>query len=218
MGCGEAEARGEVIMDPPNQEYYYVENTEQIDDVLGAPHYHSTYQEQMGCDKCKEGQRKKRKKAQEAQAQAYGTLYNMRGGFPVMNVSHTHRIQMGQSTQDYTCPINPAQSYDPSLNCMRDARGNAVCSDGQFYPPGCPHTPPDQYFTPGISPDQVQGGIIQAQIPPPRSPGSAPSAPSGSSAPVPYGSPAAPAAGTGTIVAAGAGALGIGTLLFFLFK
>lgn len=25
---------------------------------------------------------------------------------------------------------------DPYLNCMRDARGNAVCSDGQRRPPG----------------------------------------------------------------------------------
>lgn len=93
MGCGE----GEVIPDPPDQKYYYVENTEQIDDVLGQPHYHATYQEQMGCDKCKEGQKRKRRRQQET-AQAFGTLYNMRGSFPVMNVSmgngrtHTHRM------------------------------------------------------------------------------------------------------------------------------
>ena len=67
-------------------------------------------------------------------------------------------------------------------------------------------TPPDSYFTPGITPDVIQGGFIQGQIPAPRGAGGvAPSAPG-----------AAPS--TVTMVAAGAGAVGIGALLFALFK
>lgn len=53
----------------------------------------------------------------------------------------------------YTCPpdaapmpggLSPAAqaayqvgpAYAADLNCMRDARGNTVCSDGRRYPPG----------------------------------------------------------------------------------
>lgn len=57
---------------------------------------------------------------------------------------------------------------------MSDARGNTVCSDGSHYPPGCPHTPPPEYFTPGITPDVTTGGRIEGQIPAPRAAGSAP--------------------------------------------
>lgn len=81
---------------------------------------------------------------------------------------------------EYVCPVTEP-SYDPTLNCMRDARGNAVCSDGSHYPPGCPHTPPDQYFTPGVTPDVTTGGRIEGQLPAPRAAGSAGSAPGASS-------------------------------------
>ncbi len=187
LGCGE------VIQDPAGLEDYEVETTSDIDEVLDS-HFHRTMEEQMGCDKCQDRRRKKK-------AQAYGTIYNMRG-YRVQNLGHTHLSQTGAN---YTCPVGPAPtSYDPTLNCMRDARGNAVCSDGLRYPPGCPHTPPDQYFTPGVTPDVVNGGILEGQVPPPRAAGSAGGAGGGSSA--------------GTVALAAGGALGLGTLLFFLFK
>ena len=65
---------------------------------------------------------------------------------------------MGQTPKpvEYNCPVTTPGSqhpggasafevsYDPTLNCMKDARGNTLCSDGGRYPPGCTHTPPDQ--------------------------------------------------------------------------
>jgi hypothetical protein len=85
-------------------------------------------------------------------------------------VNITLRPVLGQV--EYACPVS-APAYDPTLNCMRDARGNTVCSDGSHYPPGCPHTPPDQYFTPGVTPDVTTGGRIEGQIPSPRGAASA---------------------------------------------
>lgn len=187
MGCGE------VVQDPSGLEEAEVETTRDIDDVLGGVHAHRTVEEQMGCKKCKEGQRKKRAR------QAYDNPMNVMRGLPVTNMGHTH---LGQNGASYTCPVGPApSSWDPTLNCMRDARGNAVCSDGLRYPPGCPHTPPDQYFTPGVTPDVVNGGILEGQVPAPRAAGSTGGGPS-----------------TGTVIAAAGGALALGGLLLFLFK
>lgn len=116
----------------------------------------------------------------------------------------------------YTPPGTPAGqaafevSTDPNLNCMRDARGNAVCSDGSHYPPGCPHTPPDSVFTPGITPDVTTNGRIEGQIPAPRGGGTSPTA-SGAAAEASISSP---------ILMAGAGALGAAVLAvgsYFLF-
>jgi hypothetical protein len=86
---------------------------------------------------------------------------------------------------EYPCPLYPAANgngsanaaqafsvtVDPTLNCMRDARGNTICSDGKHYPPGCPTTPPDSAFSPGITPDVTTGSRIEGQIPAPRSAG-----------------------------------------------
>jgi hypothetical protein len=144
---------------------------------------------------------------------------------------------LGQQTQGpvpaaptpatYGCPFTPPPtvqqvapggqgtfevSTDPTLNCMRDARGNAVCSDGQHYPPGCPHTPPDSAFTPGVTPDVTTNGRIEGQIPTPRGGGSAPAAAA------PAG--AAAASSTSPVLMAGAGALGASLLAvgaYFLF-
>lgn len=88
--------------------------------------------------------------------------------------------RLGQAPE-YVCPVTEP-AYPSDLNCMRDARGNAVCSDGSHYPPGCPHTPPDQYFTPGVTPDVTTGGRIEGQIPAPKAGGILPS---GSSAVIP---------------------------------
>jgi len=79
---------------------------------------------------------------------------------------------LGQGGQAYGCPAQ-APALDPTLNCQRDARGNAVCSNGMYFPPGCPHTPPEQYFSPGIAPDEVHNGILEAKVPAPRAAGSA---------------------------------------------
>lgn len=126
----------------------------------------------------------------------------------------------------YGCPFTPpggaqaaaaaaafAVTTDPTLNCMRDARGNAVCSDGSHFPPGCPHTPPDEVFTPGITPDVTTNGRIEGQIPAPRGGSSAPAAPAAAGAP-------AESSGTSPVLIAGAGALGAGilaTAAYFLF-
>lgn len=104
-----------------------------------------------------------------------------------------------------------AVGTDPTLNCMRDARGNAICSDGLHYPPGCPHTPPESYFTPGITPDVTTNGRIEGQIPPPRG-GSAPAAAAGT--------PATASGSSSPLLMVGAGALGAGALAtaaYFLF-
>lgn len=106
-----------------------------------------------------------------------------------------------------------AVGIDPTLNCMRDARGNAICSDGLHYPPGCPHTPPEEYFTPGITPDVTTNGRIEGQIPPPKG-GAAPTVPA---AP---GESQAPSTGPSPVLMVGAGALGAGALAaaaYFLF-
>jgi len=128
----------------------------------------------------------------------------------------------------YGCPFTPppttqqvapggegtfAVSTDPTLNCMKDARGNTVCSDGSHYPPGCPHTPPESAFTPGITPDVTTNGRIEGQIPAPRGAGSAAPAPAAGAAPAasPSSSP---------LLMASAGALGAGVLAvgaYFLF-
>jgi hypothetical protein len=131
------------------------------------------------------------------------------------------RFFMGQVPKpvEYGCPVTPpggggppgaaayaVTEYDPTLNCMRDARGNAICSDGKRYPPGCPHTPPDQYFTPGITPDVTTGSRIEGQQPPPRGGGSAaPAAPGGG------GSVVLPVVITTGVLAA------LGTGAYFLF-
>lgn len=132
---------------------------------------------------------------------------------------------MGQTPEYVTydvCPLPPrasspsgggtpgATAYaistpDPTLNCMRDARGNALCSDGTRFPPGCPTTPPEQYFTPGITPDVTTGNRIEGQQPPPRAAGSVAGAPSG-------GSPIVP------IAAGAAGLAAIGTVAYFLLR
>lgn len=108
-----------------------------------------------------------------------------------------------------------AVSTDPNLNCMRDARGNAICSDGSHFPPGCPHTPPPEYFSPGITPDVTTNGRIEGQIPPPKGGGG--SAPAASSA---APAAAAPSSGPSPALMIGAGALGAGLLAtgaYFLF-
>ena len=127
----------------------------------------------------------------------------------------------------YGCPINPPApapgtpgqsafevSVDPTLNCMRDARGNAICSDGMHYPPGCPHTPPDSVFTPGVTPDQTTNGRIEGQIPPPRDPSTGqPQVAASATAP---GS----SSGISPLLMVSAGALGAGLLAtgaYFLF-
>lgn len=204
MGCGEL-----VIRDPADLQAYSVETTQDIDEVLdsdmsGADHFHRTEAESLGCKKCQDRRRKPKK-----QAEGYYTPFNMHGpSIRVANLGHTHRIMMGQASQSYTCPVAPATSYDPSLNCMRDARGNFVCSDGRRGPPDCPSTPPDQYFTPGITPDVVNGSILEGQVPAPR----------GGSGPAPVSGASGSGVSTGTVVAASAGALGLGALLFFMFR
>jgi hypothetical protein len=129
---------------------------------------------------------------------------------------------LGQQAATYGCPWTPPAGpggegafpviTDPTLNCMKDARGNTICSDGSHYPPGCPKTPPPEVFSPGITPDVTTNGRIEGQIPAPRG-GTAPAT-------------AAPAAAVASpppspLLMAGAGALGASILAvgaYFLFK
>lgn len=140
----------------------------------------------LGCDKCK-GRRKKKRipntsimpsgmlnlqgrgmLGQVPLAQAPDTLWSA-GRSPELGRSCPGHARLGQ-----TCPAG-AVPLDPTLNCQRDARGNTVCSNGLYFPPGCPKTPPEDYFSPGIAPDEVHGSILEAKIPPARgTPGAPP--------------------------------------------
>lgn len=160
--------------------------------------------------------------------------------YPVPVLNMLGRRNLGQQMQNqgpntgaatpatYGCPWEPpgakgagegafAVTYDPNLNCMKDARGNTICSDGSHYPPGCPHTPPPEYFSPGITPDVTTGGRIEGQIPPPKNQGAAP-------APVPAPTTtiaaSTPSAGPSPLLLIGGGALGaaaLATAAYFLF-
>jgi hypothetical protein len=94
MGCGETVDEPVVIPDYETLKLYAVRTTDDVGAVLGdCGNVHRTSQEQLGCSKCKEGQRKKRKAAAEAAAAsqisggiAYYTPYNMHGQrYPLMN-------------------------------------------------------------------------------------------------------------------------------------
>jgi len=113
---------------------------------------------------------------------------------------------IGQTSQAYGCPVS-APALDPTLNCQRDARGNAVCSNGMYFPPGCPHTPPDQYFSPGIAPDEVHNGILEAKVPAPRAAGTT-GADTGGGA----------AAGTTNVLPLAAGGIAALGLLYVIFR
>jgi hypothetical protein len=133
----------------------------------------------------------------------------------------------GATPATYGCPWTPPPgtpgaeaafpvTTDPNLNCMRDARGNTVCSDGMRYPPGCPKTPPPEFFSPGITPDVTTNGMIEGQVPPPKNQAAAPAAPA------PAAAPAAAASGPGPspLLLIGGGALGtaaLATAAYFLF-
>jgi hypothetical protein len=116
---------------------------------------------------------------------------------------------LGQGGQAYGCPVS-APALDPTLNCQRDARGNTVCSNGMYFPPGCPHTPPEQYFSPGIAPDEVHNGILEAKVPAPRAAGST------GAAGVP-GAGGAPASTTNILPLAAGGIAAVG-LLYAIFR
>jgi hypothetical protein len=160
--------------------------------------------------------------------------------YPVPIVNMLGRKSLGQQMQNqgpttggaaqaatYGCPWEaPAPpgavgaypvTYDPNLNCMKDARGNTICSDGSHYPPGCPKTPPPEYFSPGITPDVTTNGMIEGQIPPPKNQAAAPAAAPAAQASVPA---AAPSGGPSPVLLVGAGALGtaaLATAAYFLF-
>lgn len=133
------------------------------------------------------------------------------GSQPKKRCSGVHRY-MGQS---YSCPVSAAPP-DPTLNCQRDARGNTVCSNGLHYPPGCPHTPSEEYFSPGIAPDEVHGGIIEAKIPPPRQAGTT-GASGVPAAGAPAGAPGASATST-NIIPLAAGGIAIAGLLYAILR
>lgn len=148
----------------------------------------------LGCDKCQD-RRKKKKKAATTSIFPSGILslqgQGMLGEVPLMRLpadgwAPSRAPQMGRSCSGHArmgqqCPAGTVP-LDPTLNCQRDARGNAVCSNGLYFPPGCPKTPPEEYFSPGIAPDEVHGSVLEAKIPAPRGSSGAPSLVSDSSA------------------------------------
>lgn len=167
---------------------------------------------ELGCKKCQDGRRKKKRRQSDnvipdtsTMPEAYWNLNGPRAIRAHGGVRH----ELGHQALGQVCPVTAPASWPDDLNCQRDGRGNAVCSNGMYFPPGCPHTPPDQYFSPGIAPDEMRDGALQAKIPPPRT----------SSTPV-GSSPATPSAAPSALtIAAGVGALGaVGTALFFLFR
>lgn len=158
--------------------------------------------EGLGCKKCQDGKRRRKRRQEIPDTSTMPeAFFDLRGGRMMMGgVRH----ELGHTALGQTCPAT-APSLPADLNCQRDARGNAVCSNGMYFPPGCPHTPPEEYFSPGIAPDEVRDGVLQAKIPPPRAPGS-----TGASGTV------APSVGT---IAAGVGVLGVvGTALYFILR
>lgn len=144
-------------------------------------------------------------------------------GFSMFQIMNLTRPSLGQQAAQYTCPPDQAGgmpvegafavSVDPTLNCMRDARGNTICSDGMRYPPGCPKTPSEQYFSPGITPDVTTNGMIEGAVPAPRG-----------ASPTPSMAPTAPATvskGPSPVLLVAGGALGaaaIGAAAYFLLK
>lgn len=127
MGCDE----GEIIQDPGTLDYYEVETTRDIDEVLSGPHSHRNREEQLGCKKCKEGQRKRKR------AEAYGQFYNMRG-LPVTNLGsrwacgHSHPELEGLSGRS----LGYGHPPPAGVCCQATQDGGTVCSDGFVGPPG----------------------------------------------------------------------------------
>lgn len=159
----------------------------------------------LGCKKCQDGRRKRKKRQEQAQSYIPDTStmpvsqWNLEG--PRM-MRGDIRHELGHQALGQTCPLTAPTSWPSDLNCQRDARGNAVCSNGMYFPPGCPHTPPDEYFSGGIAPDEVVNGVLQAKAPAPR----------GGLSTVVGGSPVATAA-------VGIGILGaVGTAIYFLVR
>lgn len=121
----------------------------------------------------------------------------------------------GHARLGQTCPAGGVP-VDPTLNCQRDARGNAVCSNGMYFPPGCPKTPPEEYFSPGIAPDEVQGTILQAKVPPPRGTPGAPPLVGGGNGGAPAAAPGY-SGGTNLLPYAAGAIAGLG-LLYAIFR
>lgn len=155
----------------------------------------------LGCKKCQDGRRRRKRRAEavipdtSTMPEAY---WDLKGPRAMSGVRH----ELGHIALGQTCPVSTPASWPADLNCQRDARGNAVCSNGMYFPPGCSHTPPEEYFSPGIAPDEVRDGALQAKIPGPKSGG--------------IMGPGAPSVGT---IAAGVGVLGaVGTALYFILR
>lgn len=142
----------------------------------------------LGCKKCQDRRKRRKPPVPNTSIMPSGML-NFGGGNGMLgpvrlavppsdswnqNAMMAGRSCPGHARMGQTCPIG-AVPLDPTLNCQRDARGNTVCSNGMYFPPGCPKTPPDIYFSPGIAPDEVHGTILEAKVPPARgTPGAPP--------------------------------------------
>lgn len=117
MGCGETSYEDPVVIpDYETLQLYSVRTTDDVGAVLGdCGAVHRTSGEQLGCNKCKEGQRKKRKAAAEAAAAAqngigggtaYYTPYNMHGlRYPLANAP-----RIGQQFTPIVPPTPPGPS------------------------------------------------------------------------------------------------------------
>lgn len=179
----------------------------------------------LGCDKCQDRRRRK-KRAMNTSTMPSGMLRlqgdGILGQVPLLQNPGTARTAAPRRTMAGSCPgharlgqICPAGGVplDPTLNCQHDARGNTVCSNGLYFPPGCPKTPPEEYFSPGIAPDEVHGSILEAKIPPARGTPGAPPLVGGASG---AASPGGASGGTSFLPYAAGGIATIGLLYALL--
>lgn len=79
--------------------------------------------------------------------------------YPVVNM-------LGQAPRPARPVCPPVQDADPQLNCARTKEGGVLCSDGKYYPPGCPSPKVEE----GAAAEyERQGGWLVPVTPPARS-------------------------------------------------
>lgn len=74
--------------------------------------------------------------------------------YPIVNLGQTNSLPL-------TCSAIPTT---PGLNCQRTPEGGVICSDGSYFPPGCP-TP--KITTPGVATYDRSNGLVRSVVPPP---------------------------------------------------
>jgi hypothetical protein len=70
-------------------------------------------------------------------------------------------VNLGQAA---ICPEPPTAK---DLNCQQTPDGGVLCSDGTYFPPGCPSAPP--VTIPGVTPYTRENGELKLSTPAPHS-------------------------------------------------